>query len=124
MISDIYDYDFVFQDDNWLINGEDVNGVRVLYKDGISRGPSMQFRPGRYRVTVCGKGLLLADFACTYESENDQIDIEVISKTDQKVIYEFVVSEKVNNGETLIKNMSSDNIEIESEQIDFLSPIL
>ena len=124
MISDIYDYDFVFQEGNWLINGKDSEGIRVLYENGISHGPYMQFRPGRYRVTVCGKGLLHAEFACTYGSGNDQLDIEVISKTDREMVYEFVVSEKVDNGETLIKNMSADTVEIESEKIDFLIPIL
>lgn len=121
MISDIYDYDFVFQEGDWLVNGEDRNGVRILYEGGISRGPYIQFRPGRYQVTVCGNGLLSAEFASTYGSETGQIDIEIISKNDQKVVYEFVVSEKVDNGETLIKNVSGGNIEIQDERIDFLS---
>ena len=124
MISDIYDYDFVFQDGNWLINGEDVKGHRILYENGISHGPNMQFRPGRYRVTIHGKNLSFAEFYCTYKSENASLDIEMITNSDQEMVCEFAATEKVENGEIVIKNTSSDNVEIYSEQIDFLKPIL
>ena len=124
MICDIYDYDFVFQEGNWLINGEDINGSRILYENGISHGPYIQFRPGRYRVTIHGKNLSFAELACTYGSENAYLDIEMITNSDQKMVCEFVVSEKVENGEIVIKNTSANNIEIYSEQIDFLEPTL
>ena len=124
MICDIYDYDFVFQEGNWLINGEDINGSRILYENGISHGPYIQFRPGRYRVTIHGKYLSFAELACTYGSENAYLDIEMITGTDQKIVCEFVAPEKVENGEIVIKNTSANNIEIYSEQIDFLEPTL
>ena len=124
MICDIYDYDFVFQEGNWLINGEDINGSRILYENGISHGPYIQFRPGRYRVTIHGKNLSFAELACTYGSENAYLDIEMITGTDQKIVCDFVAPEKVENGEIVIKNTSANNIEIYSEQIDFLEPTL
>lgn len=124
MISDIYDYDFIFQEGNWLINGEDIEGSRILYENGISHGPYMQFRPGRYRVTIQGENLSLAELACTYGSENACLDIEMITNSDQKIVCDFVAPEKVENGEIVIKNTSADNIEIYSEQIDFLEPTL
>ena len=124
MICDIYDYDFVFQEGNWLINGEDINGSRILYENGISHGPYIQFRPGRYRVTIYGKNLSFAELACTYGSENAYLDIEMITNSDQKMVCEFVVSEKVENGEIVIKNTSANSIEIYSEQIDFFEPTL
>ena len=80
----------------------------------------MQFRPGRYRVTIHGKNLSFTEIAVTYESGNAYLDIDKIADSDQEIVCEFIVPEKVENGEIVIKNTSADNIEIYSEQIDFL----
>ena len=120
MISDIYDYDFLFQKGEWLINGEDFQGIRILKEEGISYGPYIEFREGRYRVTIQGEGLSNAEFACTSDVGVNQIDIAIISTDDEEVVYEFDINEPMPNGETVIKNISAENVTIYSEQIDYL----
>ena len=120
MISDIYDYDFLFQKGEWLINGEDFQGIRILKEEGISYDPYIEFREGRYRVTIQGEGLSNAEFACTSDVGVNQIDIAMISRDDEEVVYEFDINEPMSNGETVIKNISAENVTIYSEQIDYL----
>ncbi len=122
LLSDIYDYDFAFRDGNWIKNGEDLQGVRILREGGISYGPYIEFREGQYRVTVYGKGLSRATFTCTYDSGQNHINIDMISLQDQEAVYEFAVNEHVFNGETLVTNSSTEDIEIYNERIDYLGP--
>lgn len=123
MISEIYDYDFIFSNQNWLINGEDHQGIRTLKNGGISFGPYIEFYKGQYRVTITGDGLLRADFSVTCHSGKDQIDINMISADDQKIVYEFCVPENVTEGETIIINTSEEDIMINTQQIDYSATV-
>ena len=123
LVSDIYDYDFDFHDGNWVVNGEDYQGVRILKEAGVSYGPYIGFREGRYRVTVHGEGLLRGAYQCLYNAGENEIDIETVSAGDREVVYEFTVMQRCSNGEVLIRNTSSEEIQIYSEQIDYLGPI-
>ena len=46
----------------------------------------------------------------------------MISLQDQEAVYEFAVNEHVFNGETLVTNSSTEDIEIYNERIDYLGP--
>ena len=123
MISDIYDYDFDFHDGNWVVNGEDRQGIRILREAGVSYGPYIEFREGRYRVTIQGDGLLHADYLCLYNAGENEIDIKMITSENREVVYEFVVTQRCPKGEVLIRNTTSEEIQVYSEQIDYLGPI-
>lgn len=122
LVSEIYDYDFVFGNSGWLYQGKDADGIRVLSPSGISYGPYIKFRDGRYRVIVTGSGLVRAEYQCTYDSGANEIPIEMVSKGDQETVFEFAVENKVSNGEVLVKNRSEEPLEIRSLKIDYLGP--
>lgn len=99
-------YDFVFENNQWLENGVDLNGQRLLAPGGMSYGPYATFWPGRYDVTIRGSRLNAAEVSCQSDQREMILNIENLSHTDEEISFSFQLSEKTYKVETLVRNVS------------------
>ncbi|MBQ6502363.1 MAG: hypothetical protein IJI57_00445 [Flexilinea sp.] len=107
MIDNLYPgYDFSFDDNIWMENGEDENGHRKLYVGGVSYGPYKTFWPGNYSVTITGNGLEDAAVFCIADYGQQQFEIQVENHSNTEMIFTFEIKEKSYNFETIIRNLS------------------
>ena len=113
-------YDFVFGENQWVENGEDVGGHRVLYAGGVSHGPYQTLWPGKYQIAIEGHDLSKTSVRCAYGEESRSIYIEPLEENDDLLKYEFDLTEKVFDNELWITNISEDpgsEVEIDSISI-------
>ena len=113
-------YDFVFGENQWVENGEDIGERRVLYEGGVSHGPGQTLWPGKYEIVIEGNGLSETEVRCAYGEESRSIYIDPLEQTDNLLKYEFELTEKVYDNELWIKNVSEapdSKVEIDSISI-------
>ena len=113
-------YDFVFGENQWVENGEDIGDRRVLYAGGVSHGPYQTLWPGKYQIVIEGHDLSETSVRCAYGEESRSIYIAPLEETDDLLKYEFELTEKVFDNELWIKNVSEDpgsKVEIDSISI-------
>ena len=99
-------YDFVFGENQWVENGEDIGDHRVLYEGGVSRGPYQTLWPGKYEIVIEGNNLSETEVRCAYGEESRSIYIAPLEQNDELLKYEFELTEKVYDNELWIKNVS------------------
>ncbi len=109
MIDHLYPgYDFTFGENQWLENGQDVDGHRELYVGGVSFGPYQTFWPGNHEVVIRGKNLEHAKTFCVYDNGAEQIDLLPEYQSSTELRYTFVLDQKTELLETVVRNMSDD----------------
>lgn len=99
-------YDFVFGENQWVENGEDVGDRRVLYEGGVSHGPGQTLWPGKYEIMIEGNNLSETEVRCAYGEESRSIYIDPLEQNDNVLKYEFELTEKVYDNELWVKNVS------------------
>lgn len=116
-------YTFDFSGNQWLINGEDRDNIREIYRDGISYGPYIALYPGVYEVSILGKNLDVADFSCVFNSGNDEINIHDFSRNDSQVTYRVYLMETINDAETRIHNITDKPVSVSKITIQRIGTI-
>ena len=101
-------YDFVFGENQWVENGEDFDGQRVLYTGGLSHGPYITLWPGRYELLIEGSGLSDVKVRAAYGDESRSIYLAPLEQNDHTLSYAFELTEKVYDAEVQIKNTNED----------------
>lgn len=101
------------ENNEYVSNGMDENGHRVLWKNGVSYGPYMSIAKGRYRVEIQGVNLNNIIYSISYDKGHGIIHTEEISKNNEKVIFEFATELDLLDLECTIINQLDTNIIIE-----------
>ena len=112
MVNLFADFDYDMNSTEWLINGESLNGKRILHKGGISYGPYITFFKGSYEVTVKGKGLSHADVTPRNNDLMYTFPFEVISSDDREIVLDFTSQDSIDGSEIVIRNTSDEDISI------------
>lgn len=109
MIDHLYPgYDFTFGENQWLNNGQDVDGHRELYVGGVSFGPYQTFWPGNHEVVIRGDNLQHAQAFCVSDSGAEIIELLPEHQSSTELRYTFVLEKKTELLETIVRNMSDD----------------
>lgn len=98
-------------------NSEYINNEIVLYKNGIIYGPYITLYPGEYEIEIKGNNLFNAKYYCSYNMGKNLSDINVITYTDNNIIYKIQVTEILENVEFPIKNLAEENIVVSSIKV-------
>ena len=109
---DVYYADFYSS--NWIKEGHDSDGTRILNKGGVSYGPYITLIPGTYRVECEGIGLEHISYDATYIIDNRIVnfDITKVELSDNHLEYEFSVSSTQDDCEVQFFNNSDDLVQI------------
>ena len=103
-----YVYHSDFFSSQYVSLGADNQGTRELGPDGVSFGPYMTLVPGTYIMEVEGTGLDLTEFGVTYKQDGEMKPVEgnVVAHTENRIEYEFTVTETLNDCEFHVANKS------------------
>lgn len=118
LLNDTAGYTYSFEGNRWMTNGEDKDGHRELYQEGISYGPYKTMPDGHYIVHIEGNNLLNADIRCTYNNGQDIVPIEFIKKSDDVVEYTFDLDSKKENVEFVVENKTSELIILNNLKVE------
>lgn len=111
-----YRYPFVGNEN--VNGGEDIDGVRYIQPEGVSYGPYLSVPAGIYRVSIIGTNLASADFDCVVDGGDTSFDLQEVSVTDAKIIYQVEILGEVDSLETRIYNHSDETITLSSLTIE------
>ena len=109
---DVYYADFYSS--NWIKEGHDSDGTRILNKGGVSYGPYITLIPGTYRVECEGIGLEHISYYATYKIDNRVVNFDItnVELSDNRLEYEFSVSSTQDDCEVRFFNNSDDLVQI------------
>ena len=101
-----YVYHSDFYSSQFLEGGADNKGTRVLNPDGVSFGPEMTLVPGTYVMEVEGTALADTEVSVTHKVDGAARTIQgkAVTHTDNRIEYEFTVTETIDNCEFKVTN--------------------
>lgn len=116
----VYDYNVDFSDYEFLSDGEDSEGVRKLFGNGVSAGPQIALYPGEYKVTCIGSNLQDVRFEGVGLLDEKYIELEMysIEQTDNRISYKIIVERAVGLFETKFYNNTEEEIVLHSIRIE------
>lgn len=94
----------------YIINGEDINGKRILYPNGISYGPYDIVDKGRYKVIAEGENLNQGNFDVHSLEKNIFFSISNYKDSSNYVSFDIELTEPVFDIEYRITNQQNNNI--------------
>lgn len=116
LLKTLSDYEMTFKGENeWVQNGHDTNGKRILQKEGISYGPYRTLYAGDYVVTYKGSNLENAEVDCV--SGENALEIKNVRKENKIITYELSLKNTVTGVETRIFNKGMDDLQLNSISI-------
>lgn len=96
----------IFGNNQYLNGGEDIDGVRYLYTEGISYGPYWNVLKGEYGVEIKGENLRDADVVI-YSSKGARFhDFEILNSDNNKINILLKLSEEIEDLEIVVLNHS------------------
>lgn len=110
-------YYFSFENNQYVNNGEDIDGVRYLYSYGNSYGPYLNAEPGLYEVRITGSGLSGVELQCHYARGDSKVEIQNPQITDSEITYRFELMEPVEDLECLVWNVGGSEVVMETMEI-------
>ena len=118
MIRTVSEYVFSFDgSNNWILNGEDEDGHRIILPKGISYGPYTTLYPGTYTIEITGDNLTFSDIDCTYNNGEDTLNLMLLENSNKRIVYDVTTKTVLYNAETRVINNSTYPIEINSIKI-------
>lgn len=103
-----------FEDGEWLTDGTQNNGIRLLNAEGISNYTYITLKKaGIYQMMIKGKGLNDAEVNIAADAGKDNIPCEFVSHTDEEIIIEFSVESCLDDVECYIKNVSDEILKLD-----------
>ena len=108
LITKKYVYHSDFFSSRFVSGASDNKGTRELDADGVSFGPYMTLVPGTYIMEIEGTGLEGTEFGVTYKQGGERKPVEgkAVTYTDNRIEYEFTVTETLNDCEFKVTNKS------------------
>lgn len=115
----VFPTQIVYEDNLYLTDGEDKDGIRYIEGGGVSFGPYISLYPGIYQVTVYGQGLERAGIDCgaTEDEEFYSIPANPMTVTDDSITYYIQLDEYTSNIEFRVYNHSSKPITLDMIKI-------
>ncbi len=99
-----------FSNNQYLNQGEDIDGVRYIHPEGVSFGPYCTLPEGKYEVIVEGESLSQASFSSTFDGGIGKIDIEDLRATDTEVTFYITTPGDIGGFELLVSNGGNKDI--------------
>lgn len=90
-------------------NAEKNDGKIVLHSGGGQYGPYAPLAKGSYRVTVYGENLSECEFGVQYEKGAKPVDVFSIERADDRISYEFQLSECAKDIECVLFNYTAED---------------
>lgn len=113
-VAELMAYSMTFGDGVHLQNGEDKDGVRYLYEQGLTYGPYLSLVPGIYDVTITGSNLQWALPKFTNQYGAQSYTLYNLQVTDTYIRYKIQVTELIQEAEITVYNPIPEPIIIES----------
>lgn len=86
----------------------DENGMICIEKGVLQFGPYINLPAGEYQVVINGSGLENAEIYCTSNAGAKTEKTEILSQTNENIIYRVIVDEDVSGVEFILKNDIAD----------------
>ena len=102
-----------FGDNRFLSNGEDVEGVRHIYPEGVSFGPYYYMPGGKYLVTIDGTGLDMANLSCTHDNGIGKLDIKELQVGEDMTSFYVYIPNDMDGFELVIRNVGDQTIRLD-----------
>lgn len=119
--NDLSAYHFSFGDNQYVNNGEDIDGVRYLHSYGNTYGPYLNAEPGTYEVSITGSGLSNGELQCYYGHGDFPVEIQEPQITDTDISYYIRLTEAVSDLEFPIWNVGTEDMLIYDIEIRRIS---
>ena len=102
----------IFGNNQYLNGGEDIDGVRYLYTEGISYGPYWNILKGEYGAEIEGENLRDAEVVI-YSSKGARLhDFEIVNRNNNKINILLKLSEEIEDLEIVVSNHSSSVVKL------------
>jgi hypothetical protein len=102
-------------------NGKYFVNTSQLTKSKIMYGPYIPLQPGYYQITIEGSNLNSAIFDCNSNSFNTKMNINILSESPQKVVYNFKLSKLAEDIEFRIIPNDDINVQVTNLKIEKLN---
>lgn len=106
-----------FYRNDFVENGLDDHGTRILMPGGNSYGPYRTLFPGTYTIICEGETLGELTFDCVYDLGEAEIEIENVEQTETEITYQVEVDEVISGVEFRFFNESDEEISLTSLQV-------
>ena len=97
---------YLFENNKFLNNGEDIEGVRYIKPSGQSFGPDITMQKGLYKSVITGENLNKAEFSVKSNNGKKSLSILSQSVTNDKAEIYFLLEKKEKHYELIIENLS------------------
>ena len=109
-IQELSAYHFTFENNQYVNNGEDVDGVRYLHSYGNSYGPYLNAEPGTYEVKITGSKLTNVELQCFYAHGDSPVEMIDTQISDTEITYKIQLTETAPDLECLIWNKGAEDM--------------
>lgn len=101
-----------FEDNQFLDQGEDENGIRRLDSGGVSYGPYWKVQSGDYLLTINGENLDQAEVCLTSQYGEKEHNFTVMKEKSGRIVLSVSLEEEVENLEVLIQNPTEEKVRL------------
>lgn len=123
MLCALSDHNYDLDDEDYLNEGESIDGSWILHNGSSTSGPNMTFYTGSYELRITGEGLDRLDVSATADFGAEQLDINCVSQAGDEKIYSIAVPENTYHVEFNMQNYTVDDIRIDSAVIERSSDV-
>lgn len=107
----------LYKNNKYLTNGQDTEEGRILNTQGISFGPYVNLKAGKYTIEILGENLNNVDYDSCYNQGQNKLDIEEIFRNDKQILFNFEINYAIENFECRLFNNSNGNVIIKQIHI-------
>lgn len=111
-------YYFKFEDNKYLNNGEDIDGIRYIHPYGNSYGPYLEASSGTYYVKIVGSNLENVELQCFYAHGDSVVEIQDLYISDSEITYRIELTEAAMDLEFLVWNKGTDDIILTNIEVE------
>lgn len=119
MVSGCSDYKYSADETRWLKNGENIDGKRVLHEEGVSFGPYITLKKGKYDVTVKGENLNNIKFKVYNAAEQHDFELKDCVARDDMITFSIYPDAVYHRSELLLENEDDEDVVISDIVIDW-----
>lgn len=95
---------YQFSQNQYLDNGEDINGLRNIYSGGLSYGPYWNIPSGTYKIVIRGANLLNLLPEIYSGGGSTFYEFDILSQTEDSIEMIISIEQDANNLEIVIRN--------------------
>lgn len=111
-------YQYDLSNEQYMNNGEIVDGAWNIHSYGNTYGPYLNVGPGRYKMTAEGSNLAAVDVKCYYKNGDINLEPQNLKKEENLISYEVELKEPANDLEFALWNVGGSDITVTSILIE------